>query len=471
MRQKSLTLFPPVSILRSLMYRAQVDSAVIYGVLSRIWGLGAGVINLLFIALYFSPEVQGYYYTFWGLLALQVFVELGLSQVVIQFASHEWSQLGLDEGGRIVGNVRALSRLVSLAKVTFRWYIVAGGIIGIGLGFAGYFFFSKSSLPGIDWVAPWFVLCALTGINLCLLPILSLLEGCNQVSHIYAFRLIQGILMSLSMWISMILGAELWVASVSMTTGLIWTIIFLRLKFWKYIKTLITTSIFEKIKWRFEVWPMQWRIALSWASGYFIFSIFTPILFHYQGAVVAGQMGMTWNLCNGLISIASVWVLTKVPRFAILIAKKEYTVLDRLWFRSAIVSFIVAFCGAIVIWMIIYIFYTFNYKLSTRLLPPLPAGFFLLATAVMSISLSQAVYLRAHKKEPFLVLSLVQGVLTGSSTWLLGSRFGATGMAAGYLAVVALVVMPMGTIIWYRRRAAWHAPMGEPATLTGITDR
>ena len=45
----------------------------------------------------------------------------------------------------------------------------------------------------------------------------------------------------------------------------------------------------EKISWRKEVFPMQWKIALSFMSGYFVFQLFTPVLFHYQGAEVASQ--------------------------------------------------------------------------------------------------------------------------------------------------------------------------------------
>jgi hypothetical protein len=34
---------------------------------------------------------QGFYYTFGSVLALQVFVKLGLVTVIVQMASHEWN--------------------------------------------------------------------------------------------------------------------------------------------------------------------------------------------------------------------------------------------------------------------------------------------------------------------------------------------------------------------------------------------
>ena len=41
-----------------------------------------GVITMVLIAHSFSREVQGYYYTFWGMIGLQIFFELGFPQAI-----------------------------------------------------------------------------------------------------------------------------------------------------------------------------------------------------------------------------------------------------------------------------------------------------------------------------------------------------------------------------------------------------
>ena len=64
-------------------------------------------------------------------------------------------------------------------------------------------------------------------------------------------------------------------------------------------------------------------------------------------------------------------------------------------------------------------------------------------------------YLRAHKREPLLVVSVLLGVLVGLSTWLLGKHYSALGMAAGYLAIYAMIV-PVEVFIWRRCRVKWH---------------
>ena len=53
-----------------------------------------------------------------------------------------------------------------------------------------------------------------------------------------------------------------------------------------------------------EIFPFQWKIALSWISGYLIFQLFNPVLFATEGSKIAGQMGMTMVAISGISSIS-----------------------------------------------------------------------------------------------------------------------------------------------------------------------
>lgn len=448
----SLTVF-----LQWLIPKAEVNRAVLYGVLTNVWSTASGPVTLLLMASYFSAEIQGYYYTFGSVLALQVLVQLGLGTVITQFAAHEWARLGFGKHGEIVGDSAALSRLVSLGQLALGWFAIGGVLVAVGLGVGGYIFFSKSTYPGIDWVGPWFLLCVLSGMRVWLLPIWSLLEGCNQVSQVYAYRMIEGILRSPVIWCAILLGAELWTPAISTAVLLVWGAVFLGRQYLPFLRTFFCSIEEPRLSWRFEIWPMQWRIALSWLSGYFIFSLFTPILFHYHGPVVAGQMGMTWTLIATVAITATAWVKPRAPKFGILIAKEEYAALDRLFFRVASVSIGVLLVGASAVWGGIYLLNAIDYPLAERLLPPLPAGLFLLAHVLMQITYPLSVYLRAHKQEPYVGVSVITAVLTALSTWCLGSRFGAVAMGTGYLAIVAFVTLPYAVIVWFRCRSVWHS--------------
>lgn len=441
---------------KGLFRRAQGTRATGYGIMTVGWRFLAGPVSAILIVTRFSPELQGYYYTFASVQALQIFVELGFSNIVAYFASHEWAKLSLDPQRRIVGDADALSRLVSLGQATFRWYLMGGAIATLGIGVAGYVFFSQSPDLGIAWAAPWFALSILSGINLVLTPVWSLLEGCNQVSKTYSFRMVGALLSTPAAWAAIVLGAGLWTASVSTTVLLIWSATFLVWRYRRFFQPFFSKPTGPRVSWRREIWQVQWRTALSYLSGYFTSQVFTPVLFHYAGPVVAGQFGLTWSLIGAIGGVAYMWVSPRAPQFAMLIARKEYQSLDRLLYKIMIVFNAVMLLGAASVWTFIFALFVLRNPFSTRLLPPLETGVLLVAVFVANALGPTSVYLRAHKKEPYVALSIVLGILTALLTWLLGAGFAAMGVALAYLVVQGLVAMPWSLWIFYRYRRKWH---------------
>jgi hypothetical protein len=448
-------------LLKHYLHLAGVDRAVVFGVLSAVQGVVAGPLTALLIAAYFTPELQGFFYTFNSLLAIQIVAELGLGSVIIQFASHEWADLSLDENGRIEGSPTALSRLASLARIGFRWYAIAGSITVLILAVSGYLFFSGAARPEISWLGPWLALCALTGATLALIPLWCLLEGCNQVARVYAFRFGQGLVSTITILSCIALGTGLWAAAAAAAMSLCAGVVFLRVRYRNFFRSLLAQVDGPRIGWKTELLPMQWRIAVSWLSGYFVYWTFTPVLFHFQGPVVAGQMGMTWWLVSGISGVSSLLSVTKAPQFGMLIARRDFRTLDRLFVRLVASSLALVLCGAAAIWALLVILNEIGHPLADRLLPPIPTGLFLIATVVLQVPVVMGVYLRAHKREPLLVPSVISGIAVAGSNLFLGSRFGAIGMAAGYFAVI-LANLPVSTIIWLRCRADWHAVTSEP---------
>jgi hypothetical protein len=369
--------------------------------------------------------------------------------------------LNMDVAGRIVGDRNALSRLVSIANIASKWYLVGGIIVIFGLSAGGYFFFSGSPSAGVNWITPWFLLCFITGISICLVPVWSLLEGCNQVTRLYTFRFFQGVLSSIAVWTAILLDAELWTASISGIAALICSVYFLKRGYWSFIKTLMLSKpVGLKIKWRTDMLPMQWRIALSWISGYFCFSLFTPVLFKYHGPAIAGQMGMTWSLIGAIGAISSSWLAPRIPQFGMLIAQKKFDDLDRLFWKITRIVVVVSICIAFLVWFVVYILNVIDHPIAIRfagrLLPPLPTALFLLAQSLIIVSTPFSSYLRAHKQEPIMILSVSAAVMIGLSTLILGKYYAALGMSVGYL-VINIITTPIVVLVWAKCRVKWHS--------------
>jgi O-antigen/teichoic acid export membrane protein len=208
--------------------------------------------------------------------------------------------------------------------------------------------------------------------------------------------------------------------------------------------------------WKTEIWPMQWRLGVSGLVNYFAYSLFNPVMFHYHGPIVAGQMGMTLSLSAAIQSIGLAWINTKVPTFGSLVAGKNYRTLDRFWAKMSLLSTAIVGAGLTVAWTLLWGLNVLDIALAERLLPLLPAGLFFISTFLMQITQCEAAYLRAHKKEPLVAVGVVSSLAIGFLVWQMGSRFGATGAGAAYLAVVGICVIPWMTYIWFCSRAEWH---------------
>jgi O-antigen/teichoic acid export membrane protein len=459
-----LQLLPQKAV--AMLRRMEVNRAVFFSVLTQGWSALAGPATMLVIAHWLTAVEQGFYYTFSSVLALQVFVELGLVTVIVQVASHEWAFLKREPDGRISGDPRALSRLSSLLRFALKWYAISGLLVMVGLSVGGFIFFSAKPHPEIAWQSPWFALCAIAGLALMMSPIFSVIEGCNQVASIYSFRFTQGILNSLAVIVSLLLGLGLYALAVAALVRFMCGLTFIAWKHRVFMRQILTTGITERINWRGEVWPFQWRIGVSWISGYFIFSIFTPVMFYYHGPKVAGQMGMTWAMVAAIESVSYAWINIRMPQFGMFIAQRQYTELDRLFRRLFWITLAIAGAAASGVWWLIYWLHYTQVSLGERVLPLLPVTL-LLGQRILNVGISAlASYLRAHKREPMMVPALVGAILTGFSTWLLGAQYGPTGAAAGFLLLTILWGVPSCYFVFRRCRKLWHSKTNSLLILT-----
>jgi O-antigen/teichoic acid export membrane protein len=118
---------------------------------------------------------------------------------------------------------------------------------------------------------------------------------------------------------------------------------------------------------------------------------------------------------------------------------------------------IVAICGAVAAWLMIYGLNVFQHPFSHRLLPPFVVAIFLLGTIFGQVSQCLGNYLIAHKQNPMLAMAVVSSVTNAALVWLLGSHFGPIGAGAANLAVIACLVVPWHLSLWQKCRTKWHS--------------
>jgi hypothetical protein len=449
----------PVFPLRRIFRLMGIDRAIGYTVLARGWAALAGLVSLVLIARTLSPAEQGYYYTFGSLVALQIVFELGFSVVILQLAAHEVAHLKIGPGGIISGPAGAHARLASIFRKVVKWYFVAAVLMACLLVPVGWHFFAATPDPhhSVSWRFPWVAVVLASSVTFQIDPIFSFLEGCGFVARVARTRLAQSMLGGLLAWSILLLHHGLFAPALLIAgqaiAGIVW-IAGHRTMLQKLFRHPIGEG---QIDWGQEVWPFQWRIAVSYACGFFLFQLFNPILFHYWGPVEAGRMGMSLNISNAIASIAIAWINTKAAPFGTLIARREFHALDHLFFRSAAQT--IAFCllGSLAVWIGAYVLAQRHMPFAQRLLPPLPFALLLLSMNVNQAVSSMALYLRAHKQEKFLIPSVVGAIVLTLSAFLLGRPYGALGMTLGQLVGAVAIGLGFGGYTFFKFRKLWHA--------------
>ena len=247
----------------------------------------SGPITAVLVLQFFDPKIQGYYYTFGSLLALQIFVELGLSAVITTFAAHEWSELSISESGLIVGNPIALSRLAAITRYAFRWYVVGAALLLVVLLVVGLWFLgARYDVGDVNWVAPWIALSFIASAIFALTPAWAILTGCGQIGSVNSYRLFESVLRSPVIWVAIALGASLWATVFAAGVTLLASIYFLLTRYRAFFVSLSQVSKLDGWNWRKEVGPLQMKVGLAWLSGYFAFSLFTPATFYLLASLL-----------------------------------------------------------------------------------------------------------------------------------------------------------------------------------------
>ena len=425
---------------------------VSYSLIFKVVQALSGALTIFFIAEYMDPVAQGYYYAFASLIAIQSFFELGLYIVVSVTASHEWAHLRLQSNGQIDGNANALSRLISLGRFIFKWYGTASGLYLIFASCLGLYFFSLKVGASFDWVGPWLLHVAFSAGSLWLMPFLSLLEGCDRFDTTARFRLVQVVVGSIAAWIMLYGGAQLWALPALSGVSLILLMVYLGWSQRHFFAAFRKPPAGPKLSWRNDLLPMQWRLALQGFFAYLSFPLYPSLIFYLEGAVEAGRLGMSLQIVSAIQSLALVLLTTRAPGLAIAIAQNEYKLFNINWRRASIQSLLFMTTLAIIFLIAETLANLLDVPLVERILPVASCAMLLAGSLLALVVQCIAIFIRAHKVESLTLVGLISGIAYGAAAWVMASSHGTFGVAASYLAVTALITLPLAGWIFVKIR-------------------
>lgn len=410
----------------------------------------AGLGTMLFISHFLSGEEQGWYYTFLSLAALYTLVDLGLSVVLLPMFSKFFGSARLLPGGRIEGEgalvlgqlLGRVVRVYSILAVGF-WVVVLPG---------GVFYFSRLSGISLAWLSPWLAIMTATTCLLMLMPFMTFLESGGHIRALSVMRLQQTLLGAGCCWVMLVMGQELWAAVAMQAVGVLVLAIWLCVC-WPGLLSFACHNSGREIGWQREILPVQWRFGVSWACAYFSTQVYTPILMHTQGALVAGQMGLSLSIVTMISFIGQALIARRVPIMAQAAARRDFVALDSA-FRRDFLFFIVCYgCGALAV-------VALKLALSGTIYAARVLPFWQLVGLLGAVFINQVVgvlatYLRSFLYEPLTKVNLI-GTLMAVPLAVVAAYYSVGAVIAVLFAVALCFNLPWAVAIWRQERRLWQ---------------
>lgn len=388
---------------------------------NQAWRFLAGMLMVLIIPLYLTEEQQGYWYLFAGIAALSTFADLGFSIIILQFSAHEYALLRIGADGLLEGADYNVKKIGSFLRYVIKWLTTICSIVFPIIFIIGIFFFIRDGVITV-YIIPWIIYAIGALINFFNNSVLSFIEGMNQISKIQKARLIVAIIDSVTVITCLLLHLNIYALAFSILLSSSFMFFTIFKTFGKVLKQIWALSKDFIYPWKQEILPLFKKYVLSFASGYFLFQIYTPLMHYFHGSVYSGKIGISMSIVLAMFNFSNIFVYTITPRINILIEKKEWKVLDNLFNKrlalSAFAYLIIACC----VFVFIHFFSNISFisKIVSRFLPPQGLFILVLCYFIQIFINSWAVYLRGYKIEPYWYTGIVSAIWVFVVTVLIG---------------------------------------------------
>ncbi|MEI9919616.1 MAG: hypothetical protein WDO14_12560 [Bacteroidota bacterium] len=422
----------------------------------KFWGLVRSPLTIFLIIIYLDETQQGYWYTFINLGALTVFAELGFTAVITQLVSHEFAHLTFNDG-KLSGPSEYVDRLSSLVLYSVRLYSRIIPVAFAVLAIFGSVFLLRAHEGDIGWIsiAAWVLYCLSGALTLIVTIGSSIVQGLGHISTTQRILFFGSALGTVGLVLGLWLGLDLWALGIGGIINFITCLYLLVRKYPSLIGQFREESLKKHESPSSQVLSLQWKFAVSWICGYFIFNLMTPLVLYYIGAVEAGKLGLSISIIRALSNIATAWGTVQIPQLNMHVSRKDFTKMNALIKRIQFQSLSIYILGVIgVIGVLLFVFPYFGWQ--DRVLPIREMLILLVSEISVVVVFNFAFYLRAFKREPYLFLSVGNAILstlviTVSLWWLRSIDL----MIILYTAA-QLTIMVVATLVFFDRKKKYQ---------------
>ena len=297
----------------------------------RAWQAGAGAITLLLLTTNAPLDAQGWYYALLSLAATYIIFDHGLSGILTLKAASKFHEKNIREIDLL--NPSEIKEFHSLCYITSKKYRKLSMFFLFLIGPIGFYFFSSAENNFQNWPIVWLTLIIATSINLLLLPVASIIEGCGGINEVYKVRLIQGVLGSVVCWLMIITSHILWAATAIALAATITQVVWLATK-WIHLFPFFLQKPNPLTHWDDSLGQVEKRVGVTTISAYLLGQAIIIILFQVEGPESAARMGFSLAIVNTIALLSFSTITSILPRLSAATAQSNWTDTDLMFSRA-----------------------------------------------------------------------------------------------------------------------------------------
>lgn len=415
---------------------------------TRLINLAGGVVCLLIIAASYSSVEAGRIYTVLSLVGAATLFELGLSTLVLQRAS----QLTRDQRWDSLEPVNNRD----LITPTFGHYLVLIGVqaclllvvlLPIGLWvILGIF---KEPLGGTG-VWAWVIACVVMALGLPTALLLNTLEGLGQLAVVAKVRAVQSAASFLGISLSLLCGVGYPSVTIQLTCSLIAGWVAIWVVHARFVKMLIRKAQMRLLPGRIALdWPLQWRLSLSFLSGYFSNQAWVVAITLTGAVALAGHVAMTLQVLTAAVGFALTPIAARLPTLSALAhraGRQEYLLLAARLSRHAALIF-----GIVTVMVLggYFLSKLFMPGLQSKMLPSGPLIFIVASAPLVLCLAATTIFNQSLGRDDLYVVSLFRIAAPIALLMFIGRDLGAWSFSLSFTCIVLLSTL-MGLAIHRR---------------------
>jgi O-antigen/teichoic acid export membrane protein len=226
-------------------------------------------------------------------------------------------------------------------------------------------------------------------------------------------------------------------------------------KIFSQLNRLNVKKLSNSFNWTKDLLPLQIKIAISALSSFFAISTMTPMTFVFYGAEEAGRMGLSLTILLAVIGLTTVLVSVNFHKFGVLASNKDIKAMDKLVMRLTLIVLILSTLLIISILISFYFVESLFPDILTRLMPMSSFIYFAIGMIFSSLGAPMGAYLRAHKIDPIMKISLISSIVVLISNYIALEYFSIQTLPIFY-AIVVSSAFPFVVIFYFIHRRNYY---------------